>query len=73
MDKRDFEWIWGNIWYILDLLGSRGLMFIYAWCVSLKMIPYGSMDCGPLIIEVLLLHGVLTLLYFWVSPVSMMP
>ena len=51
---------------------STGLRSSSSLCVACMMLPYESNTWGPLEIFTLLVHGVCTLMYFLVAPVSAM-
>ena len=73
MEMRFLDWKWGNILAFLAISVSSGIQYIFDLCVACIRIPYGSMNWGPLVIGVLLLHGVLNLIFFCVVTVLVMP
>ena len=52
---------------------GRGFRLSSALCVACMMLPSGSMNWGPLLIGCLLLHGLFTLIFLCVAPLSAMP
>ena len=61
------------MWAVLALFDSNGLRLISALWVACTRLPYGRITCGTCVVLTLLLHGVSTLMWFCVDPVSEMP
>ena len=61
------------MWDIFTLIDSKGLMLSSALWVACMMIPYGRITRGPCEVLILLLHGMSTLMYFCVAPVTSIP
>ena len=71
MKAHDFRQ--GCVWAVVYLLVNNRLVFSSdLWVACTRLLP-GSMTCGPCLIAILLLHEVLNLIYFVVSPMSSIP
>ena len=64
---------WGNMFAVLAAWVKRGFRLISSLLMAWTILPSGSMTWGSCVIGCLLLYGVFTLMYFWVSLVSAMP
>ena len=58
---------------VLDLVVSKGIRFNCSLWVEFMKIPSMSTTWGPLFIATLLVQGVLSLMQFWIDPVSDIP
>ena len=64
------DWRWGKMCSVLDLLYNNRLRLSSTLWVARPRLPSGRRTCGPCIILTLFTHGVSTLMYFCVAPVS---